>query len=70
MFARWKLILRYVPRYRSTILGGLAALVGANALGAAAPVVVRKTIQAIERPWRAGTSIDLGAVAGSTGESG
>jgi len=67
VFARWKLILRYLPRYRAAILGGLAALIGANALGAAAPVVVRKTIQAIEQPWRAGTSIDVRAVAGWAG---
>jgi ATP-binding cassette subfamily B protein len=48
VFSRWALLLRYLPPYKRAIIGGVVALVCANALGVLAPVAIKRAINAIE----------------------
>jgi len=61
---RWRLILRYLPRYRRAIVWGLLALAAANLIGGAAtPLLFRRTVREVSDPLADGRAIDLGRVA-------
>jgi len=61
---RWRLILRYLPRYRRAIVWGLLALAAANLIGGAAtPLLFRRTVREVSDPLADGRAIDLGQVA-------
>ncbi len=62
MLQRWRPVLRYLPPYKRTIGAGLAGLVAASALHAAAPLVWREPLSVLEVSWRAGEAIDMGLV--------
>ncbi|MHC4954067.1 MAG: ABC transporter ATP-binding protein [Planctomycetota bacterium] len=59
---RWSLIFRYVRPYRRWIAGGVAALLVGNAAILAAPLALRKGMEAIEVPLNAGQAADYDGV--------
>jgi len=64
VFRRWRLVLRYLPPYRRTILYGLFALVVSNGLGiAATPLILKRALEEITAPLDHHLPVHLGRVA-------
>jgi ATP-binding cassette subfamily B multidrug efflux pump len=64
VFRRWRLVLRYLPPYRQTILIGLLALVVSNALGnAITPLILKSAIEEITGPLKVHAPVHLDKVA-------
>ncbi|MHC4934330.1 MAG: hypothetical protein ACYTGV_19330, partial [Planctomycetota bacterium] len=63
MLARWRLILRYLPRYRRSLMLGGGALVAGNVAMVTAPLCMRQGVNVIWGSWEQQTPLDLGSVA-------
>jgi len=62
MTSRWRLVFRYLPRYRRSLVLGGAALALGIACTVSVPLLLRYGVQAIEQPARAGERIETADV--------
>ncbi len=62
MFARWRLVTRYLPPYRRILVGGVLALILGVGCQVVAPLFMRDAMEAIEVPYRDGMPVVLRAV--------